>query len=588
MIRDGRFLRKEFNRTLLPIMLSVLAGTINTLIDGVFISQKLGSTGLAAINMCGPLYQIICVVGSLLATGGSILSAHEEGCDNLEGARQYFYTSVNLCLLLGACLSAAGIFLCRPIALFLAQGNSFSDYIYDYCLITFIGLIPTVFAYIPLYYLQLIGKRREITVMMIIVILLNVVLDAVFLLGFDFQVRGVAAASVISMTVACIYGIIVLQTGSSNYRFTKQKPNLYGSMDIVRYGSPVACGNLFDAVKLFLLNSIILRVAGEQALVVWAVLNALSEMSLSVISGVPQAASPIISVFHAPKENSGIRILMKLQVKEGFLFIGAYAVFLLCFHRWIASLFAVPYALVFPLFCLGIALFFEMSCSILSNFFNVTGRIPLSNALIAMHRFLFPVGSALFFLWIGRGLWLFLPVSGCLSLLTITVVIKWISVTSRTNNHPLSGFLLLDDYLEREHMVLDFSITPTEENICEASDKIKEFCSINQMDAKTTNRLGLAIEEIMVILKEKTPGMNSVDLRVFSIEESTGIRIRSAGAFYNPFESTDTGDDLFYMGVSMIKKMAKTVNHSYVLGMNTLYMEFHKNGEEKGYGEDTC
>ncbi|MBQ3096855.1 MAG: polysaccharide biosynthesis C-terminal domain-containing protein, partial [Kiritimatiellae bacterium] len=528
MIRDERFLRREFNRTLIPVMLSVLAGTVNTLVDSVFISQKLGSAGLAAVNMCGPIYQVICVLGSLLATGGSILSAHEEGRDRPEEARKYFYTSVNLCLLLGAAFSAAGFFFCRPAALFLAQGSSLSGYIYDYCLVTFIGIIPVAFAYIPLYYLQLAGKRREITIMMVIVIALNVILDALFLFVMNFQMRGAAAASVISFAAACCYGASVLQSGFSNYRFSRWKLGFYGSWDIVKYGSPVAGGNLFDAARLFLLNAIILRAGGEQALVIWAVLNALSELSLSFISGVPQAAAPIIGLFYAPKENSGIRILMKLQMKEGFLFTGVYALFLLGFHTWIARLFAVPSSLLFPLFCMGIGLFFEMSCSILANFYNVTGNIVLSNVLNAMYRLFFPVGFALFFAGAGRGLWLFLPFGGILSLLIITLVSRMISAYSKRDTHFLSGFLLLDDYLEREKLVLDFSVETAEQSICDASERIRDFCAENQMDAKTTNRLGLAIEELMMVMKEKIPGADSMDLRVFSIEDSTGIRIRSA------------------------------------------------------------
>lgn len=589
MIRDDRFLRRAFNKTLIPIMLSVLAGTVNTLVDGVFISRKLGSAGMAAVNMCGPLYQIICVLGSLLATGGSVLSAYEEGRDNPEEAGRYFYTSVYLCLLLGAFLSIAGLFFGRPISVFLAQGSLFSEYIFDYCLVTFIGLIPTAFAYIPLYYLQLTGKNREITVMMLLAILLNVVLDAVFLFGLNFQMRGLAAASVISLAAACLYGIAALQKGTSHYRFTKCRPKLYKSMEIIRYGSPVASGNLFDAMKLFLLNAMILRLAGEQALVVWAVLNALSELSLSISSGVPQAASPVISVFHASRENSGIRILMKLQVKEGLLLTGAYALLLLCLHRQIADVYALPVSLLFPILCLGIALFFEMGCSILSNFFNDTGNILLSNVLIGMHRFLFPVGFAFLFLQLQRELWMFLPFGGAASLLVITVINRLISVRSRKEAHSLSGFLLLDDYLEREKLVLDFSIAPVEESICEASEKIKDFCAMNQMDAKTTNRLGLAIEELMMVIKEKVPGMESVDLRAFSIGESTGIRIRCTGAFYNPFAEEIEEDEMsFYMGISMLERMAKNIKHSYVLGMNTIYLEFHKNGKESRHEENHC
>ena len=88
MLRDGHFLRREYGRTLIPVMFSVLAGTINTLIDSAFVAQRIGNDALAAVNMCGPLYQLICTFGSLLAGGASILSSGEAGRDDMESSRR--------------------------------------------------------------------------------------------------------------------------------------------------------------------------------------------------------------------------------------------------------------------------------------------------------------------------------------------------------------------------------------------------------------------------------------------------------------------------------------------------------------------
>ena len=574
MLRDDRFLRREYGRTLIPVMFSVLAGTINTLIDSAFVAQRIGNDALAAVNMCGPLYQLICTFGSLLAGGASILSSKEAGRDDMESSRRYYHTALLLGLAVGALATAAGLFFCAPISLLLSQGGELSGYVYDYSLATFAGLIPVVIAYIPLYYLQLEGKGKEIMIMMGIVIGTDVILDWIFLYLFDLGMAGAAAASVLSMAASCVYGFLVLQEAHSAYRFDGRLLGFRGTWEILKYGSPAAVGNLMDAVRLFLLNSLILLTLGTKGAAVWAVLNSLSELSLCISSGVPQAAGPMIAVFHSVKENSGIRILMKLQLRTGMVLTGLFTLALLVLHGSIQALFALPEPVFLPLFWLGLSLFPELLCSVWSSLFNSTDRIFLSNLLVGMKRFFFPLAVALVLAACGGPFWLFLPLGGVLAVCCCAAVTAAVSRKSGKTKHPLSRFLLLDDHLEREGLVLDFSIEPSEQNICDASDQIRDFCIRNHMDPKGTNRIAMAIEEMLMVMKEEEPEMKSVDLRAFALETVTGIRIRCAGERYDPFERAKQQEDLRYLGVNMLRSMAGEISYSYTLGMNTLYLGF--------------
>ena len=289
----------------------------------------------------------------------------------------------------------------------------------------------------------------------------------------------------------------------------------------------------------------------------------------------------MIAVFHSVRENSGIRILMRLQMKMGMVLTAAYVLALLLLQSGIQGLFALTEPILLPLMSLGLSLFFELFCSVWSSFFNSTDQIMISNLLVGMKRFFFPAAAALVLALSGGWLWTFLPVSGLLSVIGGAAVVEWRAVRSRKTSHPLSGFLLLDDYLEREGLVLDFSIEPTEQNICDASEQIRDFCIRNHMDQKGTNRIGMAIEELLMVMKEANPGMKSVDLRVFALEASTGVRIRSAGERYNPFEMAQDGEDLFYLGVTMLQNMAEEISYSYALGMNTLYLSFAGSGRKE-------
>ena len=583
MNRDDRFLRREYLKNLFPIMFSVLGGTINALIDSAFVSQRVGSDGLAAVNMSMPVYLVVCTFGSLIAGGASVMSAQAVGGKKTKDSRKYYHTALLLCMVVGVLLMVAGILFCEPIAQMLAQKSTLSDYVYIYCLVTLWGAIPSVLVYIPLYYLQLDGKHREITIMMIIMIGADVVLDYILLYVINLGIKGAALASVISTLVSCIYGFVMLERGYSNFHFQWKYLSLKGTKDVIRFGSPVALGNFVDAVKLLILNAIILLDGGTAAAAVWAVLNSLSEFALSITSGVPQAAAPMAGAYYTARENSGLRILVRLQVQAGIILSLLYSGFLLLLHRPLEELFVISDNLLLPLACLGIFCVLDTLCSIWSVFFNSTGRIAISNLLIFFRKLVFPVGAALFLTNKGGCIWFFLPLGGLLTLVAGIVITGIVFMENRKGKHPLSGVLLLDDYLERNQKILDFSIVPDVEHICEASEQIKDFCAANNMDRKQTMRLGLAIEELMTVLVQKHDNLESVDLRAFALDGCTGIRIRCAGKRYNPFE--DEQDEDFMMGVVMLKKMAEAVYYTYSLGMNIMNILFEGKEESQERGE---
>lgn len=586
MNRDDHFLRKEYLKNLFPVMFSVLGGTMNALIDSAFVSQNLGSDGLAAVNMSMPVYLVICTFGSLIAGGASVMSAQALGDKRTDDARRHYHTAILLCVLAGIFVTVMGVIFCRPLANALAQGGMLTEYVYRYCFVTLIGTVPAALVYIPLYYLQLEGKHKEITRMMLIMIIADVSLDYILMYEAELGIRGAAWASVISTLFSCIYGFDMLEKGYSNYHFQLKYLNFHGTKEIVRYGSPVALGNFVDAVKLLLLNAVILRAGGTTAAAIWAVLNSLSEFSLSFTSGVPQAAAPMAGAYYAARENSGLRILVHLQIQAGILLSLIYGGLLLLLHEPLELLFAIDDNLFWPLMCLGVYCLLDTLCSIWVVFFNSTGRIMISNLFILCRKLIFPVGVAVIIM-VNKGyLWSFLPIGTGLTLGTGIVITVFMSARSRSSEHPLSGLLLLDDYLERNQKVLDFSIVPNMENICQASEQIKEFCETNNMDRKQTMRLGLAIEELMSVLTQKNEKLESVDLRAFALDGYTGIRIRCAGIRYNPFEDEeDEEDEDFMMGISMLKKMAETVHYTYSLGMNTMNIMFEGKKESITMGE---
>jgi anti-sigma regulatory factor (Ser/Thr protein kinase) len=115
-----------------------------------------------------------------------------------------------------------------------------------------------------------------------------------------------------------------------------------------------------------------------------------------------------------------------------------------------------------------------------------------------------------------------------------------------------------------------------------ASTKISSFCEENELSAKTSMHISLAIEEILIMINEyslRKDRQEYTDLRIMIIPEESGslviMRIRNAGKDFNPvdyyYENKDTeaGREQT-LGIAMILKMAKHVEYRETFGVNNL------------------
>ena len=572
MKRTDIIVKQQYMRNLLPMIFSMLGGTINTFIDSVFVSRIVGSEGLAAVNMCLPIYLIMCAIGALIGSGASVQSSHRLGRDNVKGAYRIFHISFTLLISIGGIITILGCSFCGQIARFLSQNGSLYSYVYDYAFYTFLACIPNLLVYIAVDYLQLEGKIHDINIYMTLIVGLDVLFDFVFMSLLHMGMSGAALASLASLSLSCIYAFVSLSHGFLKLIPKLVKPAFHETHMIVKSGLPIALGNICDTVKVFIINSIILRYYGTTNVFVLSILSSISELSICITSGVSSAAGPMIANYYSARENTSIRSLMKLQFLIGSALTSGFAICLIIFNHPIAMLFSYADSLLLPLLCLGISCVLDIFGSTYSSYINMCEKPLIANLLVISRRLLIPVLSIILVFLTRIYLWSYLPLYALASDVFIIIVICVVLIVFRQKEFPLTGMYLLDDHLEKENKVLDFSVSPDNISICEAAEQIAEFCQLNKVSTKLTLKLEMAIEEMATIYVQKNKNLESVDLRAFALPGSTGIRIRCAGIPFNPFEADD--DDDMLMGAVIIKKIATVTKYMYVLGLNNISIFF--------------
>lgn len=572
---NDAFLKATFNRYLIPTMLCILGGTVNVFFDGILIGNILGEEALVIVNLCFPIHLVFCTLGSLIASGASVLSAQETGRNDLDKSRRIFGTSILLALIFSFIFSATGIILIDFIVKLLSSGAPL-DGLRSYALIIIFGGIPKVLLYIPFFYLRFDGKSKQASFVMLAMTALNIVLDLIFMLHFQMGIAGAAYADVLATFIACIMGYYIILKKGTAFAYPIAISQSTAAFNILKTGSPSALNNITTAARILIINIILLSMAENDIYpVIFAVITAISEFSLFIINGIPQTAMPIISVYSVEKSNAGIRLLMKRQIMTGLTIISIFGLLLVVFHAGISRMFGITQNIFVPLVCLFASLIIGQLNSIMTYYFNSVERISLANIITVSRILIMPA----FLVWLLAAsdfglVWLFLPLSEFLTLLL------WLGAVLilRSRKKELSPILLLDDMLEKSGNAMDFSVKSNPDEICYASQRITEFCEDNNMTAKQTMRISLAIEEIMTAMAEKSMGGREgfFDVRVFSTDESIGLRIRNAGAIFNPISPCDptenVKEDENLMGIKMIAGMVKEFKYITTFGVNSFFI----------------
>lgn len=572
MQSNDRFIRRVFNRFLVPTILSVLGGTVNVLVDNAIVGNLLGPQALAAINLCGPIFLICYTVGTLIGSGAGYLSASLIGQNEEEKNALCYSAAVIAEVVCGAVLTLFGLIFLRPIIGLLGADETLFPLAMQYGRIAFWGSTVKCLLYIPFNFLRLEGKTGIVSASLVAMTVVNGILDVVFIkLGF-----GMAGASLASVLGTCLaVGIGFWALRGCGYRVGR--PSGGGALlrKLLTMGTPSALSNFLETIRLILLNRILIEAGGNLWVAIFTILCSMSDFSLCFISGIPQTASPLVGIYCGEKNNTALRRLMRVQLIYGAVIVLPFALLVALLPGPVCALFGMEASAqaVLALRCFAFSRPFAFIASTMMIFYNASGQVGLANGITVCRVFLFAVIPAVILWKLELPIWYFLPLS---EILTLALLWPALRIKAKRNTN-LSRFLLLDETLDRRGRVIDFSVSAEPDAITDASEKVTAFCEANQFTSRQTMVVSLSIEEMLVLIQQycfdgREDG--TCDLRVFCVNGVIGLRIRNGGHMFNPllwYEQQDDPDmEGDTLGLMMISSMAELITYKRTYGFNCL------------------
>ena len=290
--------------------------SIYGVVDGLFVSNFVGKTAFAAINLVMPFIMILGGVGFMIGTGGSALVAKTLGQQEPEDANRYFSMMIVITVLSGAALTAIGVIFMRPISYLLGA----TDAMIDDC----VRYGRTVLAFVIAFMLQNVFQSFLITaekprlglLATVAAGVTNMALDALFIAGFKWGVVGAAVATGLSQCVGGVLPLIYfLRPNSSRLRLVKTRLELRPILKACGNGSSELMSNISGSLVSMLYNFQLLAYAGENGVAAYGVLMYVQFIFVAIFVGYAIGSAPIVGYHYGAENHAELRSMLTKSIR---------------------------------------------------------------------------------------------------------------------------------------------------------------------------------------------------------------------------------------------------------------------------------
>ena len=401
MNQDKDFLGREpIGRLLLKLAFpTVAAQVINMLyniVDRIYIGHisDIGAMALTGVGVCMPLIMIVSAFAALVAYGGAPRASIFMGRKDTDSAEKTLGNCFIVQIAISIVLTAALLIWNRDFLMAFGASENTIEYSVRYMNVYAIG---TLFVQLTLgmnAFITAQGFAKTGMLSVLIGAVANIILDPIFIFGFNMDVQGAALATIISQALSCAW-VLAFLFGKRTMLKIKRK-NLFLEAKIIlpclALGLSVFIMQASESVISVCFNSSLLRYGGDIAVGAMTILTSVMQFAMLPLQGLGQGAQPIISYNYGARNVGRVKATFRLLLKTSVLYAVALWGLVMIFPQLFAAMFTSDAELMeftktaLRIYMASMFLFgIQMACQMT---FNSLGRAKESIIVAVMRKFI--------------------------------------------------------------------------------------------------------------------------------------------------------------------------------------------------------
>ncbi len=313
---SDHFTYTKLFRFVLPSICMMMFTSIYGVVDGYFVSNYAGKTAFAAINLIMPFLMILGGMGFMLGTGGTALVSRVLGEKDEKRANAYFSMTILFTVVLGIVLTAVGLVLMRPVAIWFGATPEMVDdcVLYGNIVVSF----TTMFMLQNVFQSFVVAAERP-TLGLIATLaagFTNMILDWLFVGVFGWGIAGAAIATGLSQTVGGVLPLVYfLLPNASPLRLRWTRLQFRPLLLACSNGSSELMSNVSASVVSIVYNHQLLRYLGEDGVSAYGVLMYVQFIFVAIFVGYAVGSAPIVSYHYGAQNDSELKNLLKKSLR---------------------------------------------------------------------------------------------------------------------------------------------------------------------------------------------------------------------------------------------------------------------------------
>lgn len=313
---SDHFTYRRLIRFVIPSVAMMILTSVYGVVDGLFVSNFVGKTPFAAVNLVIPFTMILGAFGFMLGTGGTALVAKTLGEGRQEEANRIFSMLIYFALGLGVLLTIFGIAVLKGIVIKMGADDAMLRHCMIYGRIVLLG--------IPFYMLQnmfqdflIAAEKPQLGLIVTIAAgVTNMVLDALFIAVLGWGVAGAAAATALGQCVGGLVPFVYFARKNSS-KLSLVKTRLMGGalFHACTNGSSELVSNVSMSLVGMLYNLQLMKFAGENGVAAYGVIMYVNFIFIAIFLGYAYGSAPIVAFNYGARRTEELQNVLKKSLK---------------------------------------------------------------------------------------------------------------------------------------------------------------------------------------------------------------------------------------------------------------------------------
>ena len=302
----------------LPAVVTQIIATVYNLVDSIFLGHSTnGALILAALAITLPIMNIIHAFGSLVGAGASARMSIVLGRKDVRWAEKILGNSMFLTFFFGALFVTAGYLFMRPILALFGASDTTISLAQEYMNIVMPGMFLTTLTFNLSGLIRASGYASKSMWIQVSGALLNIALDALFIVVLGWGIRGGAWATTISMAFSAILAVQHFMKPTSFIHFKRHcwQPKMYIIKNVLAIGISPFSMNVASCAVVALLNKQLIMYGGDLAVSAYGVVNRISLIVFMIMMGICQGMQPIAGYNYGACLNKRLKQVYTLSLK---------------------------------------------------------------------------------------------------------------------------------------------------------------------------------------------------------------------------------------------------------------------------------